>query len=238
MKKLTYLLTHISVQLRLVAFFSCSIFFFFGVLLGFFTWYGLIVGALIGLFVGGIFWFETRTTLHGEGPFPVTYAQKIFYIGLFFMYAVFIGCLVEQVPHVRSHPYVEAFLGDALFGSLGFLLVLSLVQLVRLSVHAIKGGVLDLFVWRDRQTGKEGMVGLNGVVTEAIHPEGMIRVRGELWQAVQEDAEEDGKGLEPGDKVIVVGINGLLLKVRPRKAVIPGSRAHTGNFLMEKDELL
>lgn len=57
-------------------------------------------------------------------------------------------------------------------------------------------------------TGREGMIGLLGTARTALAPRGTVDVRGELWQA------ESEAPLAPGDPVEVVGMEGLLLRVR------------------------
>ena len=56
--------------------------------------------------------------------------------------------------------------------------------------------------------GSEGIVGEVGEVREAIDPEGLVFVHGEYWRAFSEEP------IEPGEKVEVTGINGLLLNVK------------------------
>ncbi|BAA30618.1 NfeD family protein [Pyrococcus horikoshii] len=64
------------------------------------------------------------------------------------------------------------------------------------------------------RTGKEEMIGLIGTVVEELNPEGMIKVRGELWKA---RSKFNGK-IEKGEKVRVVDMDGLtLIVVRERK---------------------
>jgi membrane-bound serine protease (ClpP class) len=58
------------------------------------------------------------------------------------------------------------------------------------------------------QGGVDGLVGLKGLVKEAIDPEGLIFVHGEYWRAVSEEK------LEPGDRVQVESVDGLTLKVK------------------------
>jgi membrane-bound serine protease (ClpP class) len=56
--------------------------------------------------------------------------------------------------------------------------------------------------------GTEGLLGDTGLVKEKIDPEGLVFVHGEYWQATATEK------LEPGEKVEVVGVNGLVLQVR------------------------
>jgi membrane-bound serine protease (ClpP class) len=56
-------------------------------------------------------------------------------------------------------------------------------------------------------TGIEGLVGEIGTVVEPIHPEGKISVHGEIWTAVA------AKPMKKGEKVIVDGVEGMVVKV-------------------------
>jgi membrane-bound serine protease (ClpP class) len=58
-------------------------------------------------------------------------------------------------------------------------------------------------------SGREGMVGLIGVVKTPLVPQGQLFVRGELWDAVSEQP------LKPGDHAEVVRMEGLKLLVKP-----------------------
>ncbi|AEC51014.1 nfeD protein [Pyrococcus sp. NA2] len=62
---------------------------------------------------------------------------------------------------------------------------------------------------RKARTGKEEMIGLVGTVVEDLNPEGMIKVRGELWKA----RSKYGRKIEKGEKVRVVDMDGLTLIV-------------------------
>ncbi|BAD84536.1 predicted membrane-bound serine protease, NfeD homolog [Thermococcus kodakarensis KOD1] len=62
---------------------------------------------------------------------------------------------------------------------------------------------------RRPETGKEEMIGAVGKVVEDLDPEGLIKVRGELWKAVS----KDGSLIKVGEKVRVVGMDGLTLIV-------------------------
>ena len=56
----------------------------------------------------------------------------------------------------------------------------------------------------------ENIIGSHGKAVTVLTPEGYVRVQGELWQA-QTDCQ-----LEPGEEVIVTGMNGLKLLVTPK----------------------
>jgi len=58
------------------------------------------------------------------------------------------------------------------------------------------------------KTGVEGLIGRKGLVKKTIDPEGVVFVHGELWRAVSEEK------MEPGDKVQVEDMDGLVLRVK------------------------
>lgn len=70
---------------------------------------------------------------------------------------------------------------------------------------------------RKAQTGKEEMIGLSGEVVEPLAPEGMVRIRGELWKA----KSKDGTTINIGEKVKVVEMEGLKLIVVREKEKYP-----------------
>jgi membrane-bound serine protease (ClpP class) len=57
-------------------------------------------------------------------------------------------------------------------------------------------------------TGKQGLIGEEGVVVNALNPEGQITVHGEVWRAESTD------NIKKGEKVKVIDVLGLLLKVK------------------------
>jgi membrane-bound serine protease (ClpP class) len=79
--------------------------------------------------------------------------------------------------------------------------------------------VLNSRKWRST-TGREEMIGSQGVVTSAIEAaaEGMIRVHGELWQAMA------AQTIPAGAPVRVVRVDGLRLQVEPEPTTVPASR--------------
>lgn len=58
------------------------------------------------------------------------------------------------------------------------------------------------------RSGTDGLLGEVGIVKEPLDPEGLIFVHGEYWRA------NSGERLKTGDKVEVLDIKGLVLKVR------------------------
>ena len=59
--------------------------------------------------------------------------------------------------------------------------------------------------------GLTAMVGSEGKVVSPLGPEGMVRIKGELWKA-----KSAGGEMDTGEKVTVVGQDGLKLIVRKR----------------------
>jgi len=57
-------------------------------------------------------------------------------------------------------------------------------------------------------TGRESLIGARGVALTELRPEGIILVEGERWKA--ESLDE----VDPGERVVVTGIEGLKLKVK------------------------
>jgi len=62
---------------------------------------------------------------------------------------------------------------------------------------------------RKRVTGREGMIGEQGKVVEALTPVGTITVKGEYWSA---KSVEDS--IEAGENVEIIGLEGLTLRVK------------------------
>lgn len=58
-------------------------------------------------------------------------------------------------------------------------------------------------------SGAPGMIGLVGEVKEWKRTEGKIFVHGELWNAASEAS------LSPGDKAVILEVDGLTLKIKP-----------------------
>jgi membrane-bound serine protease (ClpP class) len=72
---------------------------------------------------------------------------------------------------------------------------------------AVGAGVRALY--RAPTTGRTGMVGQVGVARSALAPSGEVFVQGELWRAVAE-----GEPVAEGERVTILGLEGLTLKVR------------------------
>ena len=61
---------------------------------------------------------------------------------------------------------------------------------------------------RQPATGREGLVGQAGVARTCLNPDGLIFIRGEIWNATC------AEGVEPGEQVQVTSVAGLKLKVK------------------------
>jgi membrane-bound serine protease (ClpP class) len=61
------------------------------------------------------------------------------------------------------------------------------------------------------RTGTEGLIGAVGVARSALSPDGQVHVRGEMWTA----EAEDRKPIREGERIVVIGMEGLRLRVRP-----------------------
>ena len=59
-------------------------------------------------------------------------------------------------------------------------------------------------------TGREGMTGQRGIVMQKLSPDGIVLINGENWQA-----STGGETIDAGEKIEVVGIEGLKLRVTP-----------------------
>jgi membrane-bound serine protease (ClpP class) len=57
-------------------------------------------------------------------------------------------------------------------------------------------------------TGMEGLVGETGIAEAGISPEGKVSVHGEFWNAISD------QNIERGEKVQVIGVTNLKLKVK------------------------
>jgi membrane-bound serine protease (ClpP class) len=63
---------------------------------------------------------------------------------------------------------------------------------------------------RQPATGREGLIGQAGVARTRLNPDGLIFIRGEIWNATCPE------GAEPGEQVEVTSVAGLKLKVKKR----------------------
>jgi membrane-bound serine protease (ClpP class) len=87
------------------------------------------------------------------------------------------------------------------------------VLIVVMAAWAAFGTWLFIFTTRALQrqaaVGLPSMVGAAGKVASRLSPEGLVRIKGELWSATS-----DGGDIEVGEDIVVVGEQGLKLSVR------------------------
>ncbi len=91
-------------------------------------------------------------------------------------------------------------------------LALSLIAAVSIITMAFFFVVLNLAIRSHKKaiiTGKEGLIGSEGVVLSVMNEQVIVRVLGEIWEA------RSPVMLQEGQKIKVVGINGLMLLVEP-----------------------
>jgi membrane-bound serine protease (ClpP class) len=86
-------------------------------------------------------------------------------------------------------------------------LTIFLVLVIAAFVLLIHIKVVPSFHWR-QVTGREGMIGLHGVVVRPLTPVGTIYIKGENWKA-----RTNGDQIEIDETVEVVGVEGLVLRV-------------------------
>ncbi|MBI2832380.1 MAG: hypothetical protein HYX79_09005 [Chloroflexi bacterium] len=67
-------------------------------------------------------------------------------------------------------------------------------------------------IHRRKETGKEGMLGMEGEVTEPLTPAGCVCVKNERWNAKSLEGD-----IQAGEKVEVVEVEGLTLKVKRKE---------------------
>jgi membrane-bound serine protease (ClpP class) len=105
--------------------------------------------------------------------------------------------------------FISLILGSImLFGDVGVSLKLMVPTIVFTGGFFVILAGLAYRAYRTRpKGGSDGLMGEVGLVKEIIDPEGLVFVHGEYWQA------KSGEKLEPGEKVKVVGVEGLVLQV-------------------------
>ena len=84
----------------------------------------------------------------------------------------------------------------------GILLAISFSVIISFAIRALRAPA---------RMGKKAMIGHNGIVSKAIDPVGSVQFQGELWTA---ELAEPGEALPEGERVEVVAVEGLRLKVR------------------------
>jgi len=145
---------------------------------------------------------------YGMQTLPVNYA------GLLLMALAVIFFIAE----IKVSSYGLLALGGTVSFILGSIMLFEDVAAISLkfliAAGVIVGGsfmVMTALVIRAHrskiQSGEQGLMGEIGVVKQALDPEGIVFVHGELWKAVADEK------ISEGEKVIVEKIQGLVLKV-------------------------
>jgi len=166
-------------------------------------------GAILPGVVGGIFLILAFYALQ---MLPVNYAGLAL---ILFAIILFIA-EIKVVSHglLAIGGVISLFLGS-------MMLFQSPVEYMRVSLSVIIPAVLvsaAFFIFavsrainarmKKPTTGMEGLIGEVGIVSIPISPEGKISVHGEFWNATSDES------LEKGEKVRVVGVTNLKLKVK------------------------
>ncbi len=66
---------------------------------------------------------------------------------------------------------------------------------------------------RRKVTGAEALLGETGVVTQALNPQGMIKIQDEYWKAKSVEGT-----INEGEQVEVLGISGLIMEVKRKSS--------------------
>ena len=91
-----------------------------------------------------------------------------------------------------------------------------LIAIVSITIAAVFGFVISQVLRAHRKqagTGREELIGKKAVVKETLDPEGTVFFKGELWAAITEKEQ-----VEPGEEVIISGVDGLTLQVIKKEA--------------------
>jgi membrane-bound serine protease (ClpP class) len=166
-------------------------------------------GAILPGVVGGIFLILAFYSLQ---MLPVNFA------GL----ALILFAVILFIAEIKVMSHGLLAIGGVISLFLGSLMLIeSPADYMRISLSVIIPAVLvsaAFFVFavtmavrarlKKPTTGTEGLLGEIGVVAASLTPEGKISVHGEFWNAVSD------RPVEKGEKVKVIGIENLVLKVK------------------------
>lgn len=165
--------------------------------------------------LGGLVAFVAALILFGDLPVEAT--------GVVLIVAAFVFFVVDV--KMAAHG-VAALAGTACLVLGGFYLFDRHVHAARVSVPLLIGigialGGFFLIVaraaWRAQGipvvSGTEALLGESAVVTETLHPNGQVRIKGESWAASLGD--DSATSAPVGAKVVVWAAQGLTLMVEP-----------------------
>jgi membrane-bound serine protease (ClpP class) len=162
-------------------------------------------GAILPGVVGGI---SLILAFYSMQTLPVNYAGLLLILlGIIFFIA---EIKVTSYGMLSVGGLISLTIGSImLFEDVGVSLKLLLPTVLLVGGFFIAVAALAFKAYRTRpRGGADGLMGEIGVVKEQIDPEGLVFVHGEYWRA---GAAEK---IEPGEKVEVEGIHGLILKVK------------------------
>jgi membrane-bound serine protease (ClpP class) len=168
-------------------------------------------GAILPGVVGGIFLILAFYALQ---MLPVNYAGLAL---IFFGIILFIA----EIKVVSHGLLAVGGVISLLLGSI--MLFQSPVEYMRVSLSVIIPAVMvsaAFFIFavtkainarlKKPTTGMEGLIGEVGIVSTPISPEGKVSIHGEFWNAVS----DQNQNIDAGDKVQVMGVDNLKLKVK------------------------
>jgi membrane-bound serine protease (ClpP class) len=170
-------------------------------------------GSIFPGVVGGI---ALLLALYALGTLPVNLAGLLL---IAFAMALFVLDLVTPSHGILTAGAIVSFLlGSAILfntpeGAPVFQVAPQAIALMTALLAGFFGVILGTVVRSHRRravTGREGLLGQRGQVRQALDPEGMVFVEGELWSATAV-----GEHIPAGTAIEVVAVDGLRLQVRP-----------------------
>ena len=95
------------------------------------------------------------------------------------------------------------------FRDMGISITFIVISSICIGIFFMAVAALALKAHRSKpKSGSEGLIGETGRVSKPIDPEGLVFVHGEYWNALADER------IESGEKVEVIGMEGLVLKVK------------------------
>jgi len=132
-------------------------------------------------------------------------------LGIFFIIVAF-ACFILEIFTTSFGLFTMAGIVSLTIGSLilfniqPWLIVLIDVTIVGVSYFVI--AQVMKAQQRKVTTGKEEVIGKTAEVKAVLNPQGLISLKGELWTAIS-----DSGRIEPGEKVLIKQIDGIILHV-------------------------
>ncbi len=115
-----------------------------------------------------------------------------------------VGTFLLAAPYSSSNPGYSPYPygpTDYFFAAVTFILAVIVAFLLRYVVRSLK---------RKRYTGSESLLDQKGTVKKQLSPKGWISIEGVSWKAVS----DDGTTIKENETVVVLGIEGLTLRVK------------------------